>query len=194
MRQISLTARGLHPYDTRPMSRPGPHRADVVDTIAGAAGVAWQRHFKLEELARLQEAGALSGTEVDLNLRSAKREDHVELAGDLGGQLMLTCQRCLQPVRIELQESIVLRVVRDERHGEQQGDHEYVIADPARVDLRWLSEEQALLAMPLVPMHEPEDCPRGQSSLVSAQEDGRDIARSATQSPFANLRDLLKKS
>jgi uncharacterized protein len=173
------------------MSRPGSHRADVVDAIASATGaVAWQRHFSIDELTRLREAGALPGTMVDLKLRSEQRDGEVELQGELGGQLVLTCQRCMQTASFELHEPIALRLARDEEHAASQGEHEYVIADPARLDLRWLSEEQALLALPLVPMHEPDQCPQGR--LLAADE--TEAEPSIAQSPFANLRDMLKKS
>ncbi|MET0984061.1 MAG: YceD family protein [Steroidobacteraceae bacterium] len=173
------------------MPRPGPHRADLVDAIASAAvGTAWQRHFNLDELTRIREAGALTGTELDLSLHSVQRDGHVELEGELGGQLVLTCQRCLQPAVFALNEPIALRVIRDEELAPAEGEHEYVVADPTRLDLRWLSEEQALLATPLVPMHEPDRCPQG--DLLAAEE--TEAEPSVAQSPFANLRDMLKKS
>lgn len=172
------------------MSRPpGSQRADVVDAIAGAtAGTAWQRTFALDDLQRLREAGALSGTSIDLHLRSAQREDHLELQGELQGQLLLTCQRCLQPARFEVDEPIALRVVRNESEAAAEAENDFIIADPAHLDLRWVSEEQALLAMPLVPMHESDECPQG--TATAADEAKQGIA----QSPFANLRDMLKRS
>jgi uncharacterized protein len=187
----SFDSPGVHPYDTRPMSRPGHHRDEVVDATTSAdTGTAWNRSFTLAELPRLQEAGALSGTAIDLNVHSLRRDGRLELNGGLDGELALTCQRCLQPVRVVVHEPIALRVVRDEEQAAGEGDHDYVIADPARLDLRWLSEEQALLAMPLVPMHEPDECPQGTARLAPEEKREQGIA----QSPFANLRDMLDKS
>jgi uncharacterized protein len=57
-----------------------------------------------------------------------------------------------------------------------------VVADPARLDLRWLAEDQALLALPLVPMHDGDEC-----NEVPAQAAGDEIR----QKPFQNLRALL---
>lgn len=173
------------------MRQAGPQRVDLVDAVVGAAGgIAWQRHFNLDELFRLQEAGALAGTEVDLSVSSAHRDGHLELDGSLGGRLVLTCQRCLQPAEFALDEPIALRVVREEALAAAEGENEYVIADPTRLDLRWLSEEQALLALPLVPMHEPDGCPQGH--LLAADE-LEEAEPNTAQSPFANLRDMLKK-
>jgi DUF177 domain-containing protein len=177
------------------MSRPGLQRADVVDANAGAVtGIAWERSFTLDELSRLREAGALSGTTVDIQVSGAIRAEHLELEGELSGQLSLTCQRCLQPVQFDLLEPIAVRVLREEPPVEQEAEYDYVIADPTRLDLRWLSEEQALLAMPLVPMHEPDECPQGRSVSVEDASGEEGVAEAVTQSPFANLRELLKKS
>lgn len=154
----------------------------------------WQCRFELDALHRLQEAGALSGTMVSLDASAAVRQDHLAVEGALSGQLMLTCQRCLQPVSFELHEPIAVRVLRDESQAAPEAEYDYVIADPARLDLRWLSEEQALLAMPLVPMHEPDECPQGRSQAVEDASGEQGIASVVTQSPFAHLRDMLKKS
>jgi uncharacterized protein len=177
------------------MPRPGPQRADVVDANAGAiAGSAWERSFGLDDLNRLRDAGALPGSAIDLQVSAALRGESLELAGELRGQLMLICQRCLQPARFELHEPLAVRLLREEPPGEQEAEFDYVIADPTRLDLRWLSEEQALLAMPLVPMHEPADCPQGHLPAADDASGEEGIAQSVTQSPFANLRDMLKKS
>ncbi len=175
------------------MSRPGPHPADVVDANAGVtAGTSWDRKFALEQLSRLQDAGALPGTAVELQVSGSIRAGHLELEGELGGRLVLTCQRCLQPAPFELREPIGVRVLREEPPGAQEAEYDYVIADPTRLDLRWLSEEQALLAMPLVPMHEPDECPAGRWVAAEDASGEQGIAEAVTQSPFANLRDMLK--
>ena len=76
-----------------------------------------------------------------------------------------------------------------------------MVVKASRLDLGWLAEEQALLALPLVPMHENEDCGAAEASgeIASTQEreadaENADDANGATtQKPFQNLRDLLRK-
>jgi uncharacterized metal-binding protein YceD (DUF177 family) len=63
-----------------------------------------------------------------------------------------------------------------------------VIAEAARFDLRWLAEEQALLAMPLVPLHAEGECDE-----VVAPPPLEQDASPGSQKPFQNLRDLLEK-
>ena len=68
-----------------------------------------------------------------------------------------------------------------------------MIADPTHFDVRWLAEEQALLALPLVPLHAVGEC---DEAAAPPQDIDRDIEQGAspgTQRPFQNLRDLLEK-
>jgi len=74
-----------------------------------------------------------------------------------------------------------------------------VIADPARLDLRWLTEEQALLALPLVPMHESQDCAAPAQAASGDCErqpdaDGKADDDSVRQQPFQHLRDMMRRS
>ena len=88
------------------------------------------------------------------------------------------------------------------RAQDEPGGYEPVVADPTRLDLRWLAEEQALLALPLVPLHEPSACEHatrrqcgraGAANGSSRAEDVREAPRHARERVFKNLRDLLEK-
>jgi len=62
-----------------------------------------------------------------------------------------------------------------------------VIANAEQLDLKWLTEEQLLLAVPLVPLHaDAEECD-------SAVRDQDSIPVDKRNTPFAQLRELLKK-
>jgi uncharacterized metal-binding protein YceD (DUF177 family) len=74
---------------------------------------------------------------------------------------------------------------------EVPGGFDPVIGDPERLSVTDLVEEQILLGMPLVPMHEDAaEC--GESAagehIVAAEAPAEDKQR-----PFANLRELLEK-
>jgi uncharacterized metal-binding protein YceD (DUF177 family) len=62
---------------------------------------------------------------------------------------------------------------------------EPITADPARLDMRWLAEEQTLLSVPLVPKH-----PEGECAVQPADDEQEENA--VAQRPFANLRNLLQ--
>jgi uncharacterized protein len=103
--------------------------------------------------------------------------------------LMLSCQRCMQPVAVPIDEQFQVILVQQES-ADEPGGYEPVVVDPARFDVRWLTEEQALLASPLVPLHAVGECDQAAAPPPS---DIEQRASAGAQRPFENLRDLLEK-
>jgi uncharacterized protein len=157
----------------------------VIDAIqASRAGAKVHLKEQLDGLPRLREAGAGSESYVEVEGQFSSLEDAPTFAGELSGELVVPCQRCMQPMRVELDEPLEIVLVASEADlAGDFGSYEPVLADLQRFDLRWFLEEQALLAMPLVARHEDEKA----CAVVLAPED------SEHKKPFANLRDLLKK-
>jgi uncharacterized protein len=169
--------------------------------VCARAGRAIARHFSTAELTRLREAGGREGSEVEANFQFSQFEGRPAVSGTLEGVAVLTCQRCMQPVSIELDEHFQVLIVEQERTDEP-GGFEPVVTNPARLDLRWLAEEQVLLALPLVPMHDGEECGEPElaagENIVSVSDapsaSAPDESDAGTrQQPFQNLRDLLRK-
>ncbi len=107
--------------------------------------------------------------------------------------LPMTCQRCLGEVQIQAQGSAHLAFIDDEAgvSGVPES-HDPVIMTAGRVSLTELVEEELLLAMPIVPLHaDPAQC---QPRPLEADENPADAVASAPkQTPFAGLRELMKK-
>lgn len=137
----------------------------VVDSPA--RHVDWQVHGERREVA---------GGDAQLRLRLQART-----------ALRLTCQRCLQPVTVELDIAPTLRFVQNEALAEQldEDSEEDVLALPPSLDLRELVEDELILALPLVPRHE--HCPQP-LPMFAADPDGSPAEPSA----FAALAGLLK--
>jgi uncharacterized protein len=184
------------------MPRPPALPADnVVDAeVCARAGSTIARHFSAADLPRLNEAGGRDGSSVEANFQFAHFDGRPAVSGELHGTVVLTCQRCMRAMNIELDDSFQVLVVEEER-SDEPGGYEPVVAKPSRLDLRWLAEEQVLLALPLVPMHENEDCAEGVVAASSSGDDAPDSAEdedvaddeSVRQQPFRNLRDLMRK-
>jgi uncharacterized protein len=105
----------------------------------------------------------------------------------LDATVTMTCQRCMQLVAIDLEDQFRLLIAADEVDPvAETGGFEPLIADPARLDVRWLAEEQTLLNVPLVAKHADDDCA---IRLVRQEQDETPVG----QQPFANLRNLLHK-
>lgn len=174
------------PQGVKPGSTAG-HRIDA--TIATRAGTTVERIFTAAQLPRLRDAGARDGSKLTVRFRFSEFDGHVAIDGELDGAVVLTCQRCLRAVMMPLREQFKILVTQSEADLEQEpGGYEAILADPARFDLLALAEDQALLALPLVPRHESEEC--NEAGVAVPPERSDDATR---QRPFGNLRDLLRK-
>lgn len=169
---------------------PGTLLPRVVDAAKCAqAGLELAREFTLQVLPRLQAAGAGAHTALALRMRLLRVAQRTAIDGTLSGSIELTCQRCLGYMRVPVQESFKVIIVTDEAALTQEFEqYEPIIADPGKLDLGWLAEEQALLAMPLVARHEPGEC---QQQLPKAEDQAAED-EAGTQHPFGNLRDMLR--
>ena len=172
---------------SRPLDVPNDNFVDAV--ALAATGSAVERTYTDAELPRLAEAGAARGSRVGASLRFLEFDGQPAVAGKLTGRVLLTCQRCMGQVESEIDEDFQVLIVAQER-ADEPGGYEPVIANASRLDLRWLVEDQVLLALPLVPMHTVEQC--GDRSKESAPS-REDEAAAAGQKPFQNLRDMMRK-
>jgi len=172
----------------RPSSAAADSQCDAfVDAGACAqAGSRIERYFPATELPRLREAGLPVQSRVEARFQFSSFDGRPVVDGSVRGAIELICQRCLQTVMVEVDESFKLMVVREDLPDEP-GGYEPLVSDPARLDLCWLVEDQMLLALPLVPMHEHEDCAR-----VGIGHDD-EAAGETRQTPFENLRKLLRQ-
>jgi uncharacterized protein len=178
---------------------PGP--ADQVNAkeLSARAAVV-ERRLELAQLERVTEAGGLPGTRIDAQLRFGTFEGRTTVDVRVDGVTVVACQRCLQPCANAVDESALVMVVRDEDEV-VPGGYEPFVGTPEHLSLTALIEEQVLLAMPLVPTHEPGDpqCrPSADAVVPLAPSSGErpSAAQAATaekQTPFANLRELLAK-
>jgi uncharacterized protein len=170
------------------MPRPPADPADLlVDAdVCARAGRTIERQFSLEQLPRLQEAGARKGSRIEVRLQFSLFDARPAVDGKLSGTVHLSCQRCMEAVAVPIDERFQVILVEQES-ADEPGGYEPVIADPARFDVRWLAEEQTLLALPLVSLHPVGECDE------AAAQDAEQGASRGTQQPFKNLRDLLEK-
>jgi uncharacterized protein len=177
------------------MPRPqGVQSDNFVDAAVSArAGLTIERAFTLADLPRVRQAGAREGSQVTASFHFLQFDGHVAIHGRLDGVAKLICQRCMQEADVPLHDEFQLILVQDEaefeaaQRYEQMAGYEPVVADTARLDLQLLTEDQTLLALPLVAAHESEDCIKTVADGLQTDE------AQGTQRPFGNLRDMLRK-
>ena len=182
----------------RPPADPTDNTVDA--EVCARAGSTIARRFSAAELPRLREAGGHDGSSIEANFQFSEFDARPAVSGQLSGVAMLTCQRCMQPVAADIDDEFAVLIVDAER-SDEPGGYEPIVANATRLDLRWLAEEQTLLALPLVPMHEPGECAEQVGSIevesvsgASADESDAAHESEVRQQPFKNLKDLLRKS
>jgi uncharacterized protein len=162
--------------------------SEFVDAMALAArdGEITQR-FRIAELPRLRELAVEDDSKASLHAQFHAVVGRCGIAGKVTATVRAVCQRCLKPVDLDIDDRFHVMVVASEKEMSLLSEsQDSVIADAEHLDLGWLTEEQLLLAMPLVPLHANEDECRPRAEPTS-------YADSERQTPFAQLRELMKK-
>lgn len=120
---------------------------------------------------------------------SASRDAHQRLLLilQLNAQLELKCQRCLGPLGHVLNETRRFALYKDEASlpelDEEEDDLDCLVAT-GEMDALALVEEELLLALPMMPLHETERC---HASIEAEKEEGE---LELKPSPFAMLSRL----
>lgn len=169
-----------------------PRRLDVADfaLAEGQLGGEWP----LAELGRLQEDALPLATDSPAQaviwsargeLRvSSGAEPEIWLHLQACTALRLSCQRCLQPMTVTIDIRPSLRFVRGEEQAQRLDvdSDDDVLDMSAPLDLRELTEDELILALPLVPRHDT--CPQP----LPLPADDRGVAEGAPEAhPFAAL-------
>jgi uncharacterized protein len=105
------------------------------------------------------------------------------LRGNLTADVQMCCQRCLQnmPLSIDADIHFALQTVRQSEKGMPE-DIEVLIVEDSSMSLYDFVEDEIILALPLVAMHETDEC------SVKLDEDGP--VKQEKPNPFAVLAEL----
>ncbi len=104
------------------------------------------------------------------------------IVGDLETVLPQVCQRCMQPMQHQLSIAIKLAIVSNEEEAENlPAEFEPYIDTGVPVKLQDFIEDELLLAMPLVSLHEQQECPAARK--FKHEQRGK-------ENPFAKLKNL----
>ncbi len=117
---------------------------------------------------------------------------------DLVGWVEVPCDRCLSPVRLEVDEIADLALVREASQEVVDSEREEITltAEQAEFDMKQVVYDYICTSLPLKKVHEDGDC---DEAVVSRLEKGEFIApsddapTSDIDSPFAQLQNVFKK-
>jgi uncharacterized protein len=187
---IDFDRGGKRPYYTPPMAPALPDRVDCAHLADDA--VVLERVYSLGEMPRLQDLLADPQGSVHASFSFAKVDSgRVGATVAIESVAQLVCQRCLQSFAYPLTGKSEIEFAGSSSPGAAESQREFYVMDEGSVSLRELAEEELLLALPIVAMHEPQAC----EQAVTEETDGEIHGMSDDRTrPFASLKTLLKKT
>ncbi len=119
-------------------------------------GVELSGVIAVDQLLRLSQSLASSDSEVDVQLVFGLDDQREKtITGNFKAEVKLVCQRCLEPVSIEVVGDLSLAVVWDEERAKNLPGHlEPWILGEGQANLYDIIEEELLLNLPLVAYHD----------------------------------------
>lgn len=144
----------------------------------------------LAELPRLKSRIAGIGGSVHGAARFGRQSRFAVAELSLAGKATLQCQRCMQAMELSIDSTThVALIVAEADAAEVPEELEPVLAREGRISAGELVEEELLLALPIVPLHEElRECAVPASVPLVAEEAPEPV----TQRPFAGLDELLR--
>jgi uncharacterized protein len=104
------------------------------------------------------------------------------IVGSVETSLPQVCQRCMQPMQQQVNGLINMAIVSNEEEAEHlPAEFEAYIDTGVPVKLQDFIEDELLLMMPLVPLHEEQECPA--AGVFKHKQ-------AAKENPFAELKNL----
>jgi len=158
----------------------------LVDQRVNIAG-----EIALSQFARLDETLLEKKGSLQLDLRFNRDEERIPIAlGRLSGTITLRCERCLKPVDIVIDSAISLGLVlTDEQASGLPRYYDPLIVEDGEIDLWSLVEEELILALPIVVLHETESC----FVVKESVGDQADVPATKPRNAFAELGKLKFK-
>lgn len=152
-------------------------------------GSRFEGDIELSELKRLGEllyAGSVEPAQrkITLGFEFTRSEfDTPMLVGQLQTRLELECQRCLQPLDLPMDLGFSLLIDATDEIV-QHGNQDTCYSDNGYIDIAEVVEDELILAIPLVAMHEDTRCNSNWQDSASGAETAK------PENPFAVLQQL----
>jgi uncharacterized protein len=163
---------------------------ELIDPLSLAAkGRTLEGRIPLAKLARLGPSLQSTQGEAEASLRFGVDEAGMpNVTGRVRATLMLQCQRCMQAMAYAVDSQIRLGIVKSREAAERlPANYDPLLVSGEEMKAADIVEDELILALPIVAMHERADCPLG----AEFQEQEAD-AEPKRENPFAVLAGLKK--
>ena len=151
-------------------------------------GITLEGEFSANDLPRLSASVEAVNSSLYATLQFTQDESRQPLVkGEASISVDAICQRCLDPVSIEIKAAIALQVIWSEDHiANVSPDYEpWTVVDKI-ADLAVVIEDEILLALPIVNYHDPDECTGSAFDPKAATND----VEAVSDSPFSILKQL----
>lgn len=151
------------------------------------SGQALDGEFPLARMPRLIEQLNDSGGTVKVSVQFGCDSQNIPfIRGEIRADLAMTCQRCMESVQVPVEVDVSLALLRSAAEmNELPAQYEPLVVDTIRLSLLTVVEDELLLALPIVALHDTAECFAGERDST---EDGQD----QVTNPFAVLAGLKK--
>ena len=157
-----------------------------------ALGKVYEGTVALSGMTRLAPLLASTEGEAAFVLAFDTDEERRPVVGvEVRARLGVICQRCMQPMFVDIEASTLLSVVTGPDEAERlPPELDPLLLEADRLELRSLLEDELILAVPAAPMHAEVECAVSLDDLNSAPETEIEAVDDAEESPFAILASL----
>lgn len=165
------------------------HLPDLIDPLVWVdKGRHWQDKVPLARLPRLAGMIVNPQSEAEVDLTFAREGQVAAITGKVCANLEVVCQRCLEPLRIDVCSMVNLGVVGSIDEGNRLPEpYEPLLLEQSRIPLGDIVEDELILAIPPIPRHAHCEPASQRSSGVAAEV-------SKYPNPFAGLAKLKTDS
>ena len=149
-----------------------------------------QGKWPIKQLKRVSDILLSEQGEINIELKFDRAGRNPFIEGHISADLKLKCQRCMQAMDFPLDSHFKLGLVLNEAQMDELPDiYEPYLVEDENNHLPDMIEDELLLALPLVPMHEF-DCSEYVNTLNSEQPT-EEVKQEKKENPFSVLKDLL---
>lgn len=149
-----------------------------------------QGKWPIKQLKRLNESLLSNDGDIQAELKFGFAGHIPFIEGHISAELQLKCQRCMQPMQHSVDNDFKLGLVlNEEQMNKLPDDFEPYLVEEDNNHLPDMLEDELLLALPLVAMHEFE-CSEYANAQDAQQNDEVEPLKEK-ENPFSVLKDLL---
>ncbi|WP_455206322.1 YceD family protein [Kaarinaea lacus] len=154
--------------------------------------------LSIARMQRLVPMLASNEGEVQVNLVFGLDETgQANVTGEVQTIVTMQCQRCMEPMQVPIKSRVSLAFVNTEKQAQELPSYYEPLIVEEDTSLSDLVEDEIILALPAVPLHETEKCSMRDQYTRGTQRDTNNATETSSTgerpNPFAILETLRKK-